>query len=88
MIGEDQLISEPCTVTPNLTHLFPQQKGNDMGIEGIENLTDGDGEALDNSAPQATRPTDQEIKDRQDAELAEARDEHNKRTGGGSYAKK
>lgn len=33
------------------------------------------------------RPTDQEIKDKQDAEQAAAREEHNRRTGGGKYAK-
>lgn len=38
--------------------------------------------------PPSGRPTDQEIEDKRQAELAEERDEHNRRTGGGDYAKK
>lgn len=55
-----------------------------MGIEGVENLSGTDEEP---KAAPTTRPTDQEIEDRKQSELAAEREEHNRRTGGGQYAK-
>lgn len=57
-----------------------------MGIENVEALTGNEETAETTEKP--ARPTDQEIKDRQQDELAAAREEHNRRTGGGQYAKK
>jgi hypothetical protein len=52
-----------------------------MGVEGIENLTPGDDDTP--KQEESPRLTDQELKDKQEAELAAEREEHNRRTAGG-----
>lgn len=54
-----------------------------MGIEGVDDLKSDETSTETEDAPE--RPTDQEVKERQDAELATEREEHNRRTGGGSH---
>lgn len=65
-----------------------------MGLEGTENLTDpyGDRGVQDDQQKSeettaSDRPTDEERMAAKETELARARDEHNRRTGGGEYAK-
>lgn len=58
-----------------------------MGIENVGVLTGDEDDESTEGTEVTERPTDQEIKDRQQDELAEAREVHNQRVGAGSYAK-
>lgn len=71
-----------------------------MGIEGLENLSEGSSEEVQKdqqtTSDAVTPPVtpsdkfpnagrDEEIADQRKAELDEAREEHNRRTGGGEH---